>query len=92
MTSLAELIAQKEELERRITEVRKEERASAVAQARTLIDTFELSMDELFGKKKNPAKASPPPKYRDPASGKTWTGKGRAPQWLDGKNKVDFAI
>ncbi|WP_374483439.1 H-NS family nucleoid-associated regulatory protein [Zoogloea sp.] len=92
MTSLAELIAQKDELERRIADVRKEERANALTQARALIESFELSVDELFGKKQKAAKASLPAKYRDPVSGKTWSGKGRAPQWLEGKNKEDFAI
>jgi DNA-binding protein H-NS len=32
------------------------------------------------------------PKYRDPATGKTWTGRGRAPTWLEGKDKVKFLI
>ena len=36
-------------------------------------------------------------KYRDPASGKTWTGKGRQPDWVKdhvatGGSKEDFAI
>lgn len=31
-------------------------------------------------------------KYRDPKSGQTWTGRGRAPRWLDGKSKDDFLI
>ncbi|WP_028210789.1 H-NS histone family protein [Paraburkholderia mimosarum] len=26
-----------------------------------------------------------PPLYRDPKSGATWTGRGRAPQWLEGE-------
>jgi hypothetical protein len=37
------------------------------------------------------------PKYRDPASGKTWTGKGKAPGWINeglarGQSKDDFLI
>ena len=32
------------------------------------------------------------PKYRDPATGKTWTGRGRAPTWLDGKDRAQFLI
>ncbi len=26
-----------------------------------------------------------PPKYRDPATGKTWSGRGVKPKWLEGK-------
>jgi DNA-binding protein H-NS len=31
-------------------------------------------------------------KYKDPTTGKTWTGRGRTPRWLDGKKKDDFLI
>jgi DNA-binding protein H-NS len=31
-------------------------------------------------------------KYRDTATGQSWTGRGRAPKWLEGKNKEDFLI
>lgn len=29
-------------------------------------------------------------KYRDPDSGATWTGRGRAPRWLNGRAKEEF--
>jgi DNA-binding protein H-NS len=32
-----------------------------------------------------------PPKYRDPKTGKTWSGRGRQPGWL-GKNINRFLI
>ena len=93
MTTLAELIAQKEELEKRITEIRKEERSKAVSDVRALILSFELTADELFGKKQKAMKPTGSvAKYRDPESGKTWSGKGRAPLWLDGKNRDDFVV
>jgi len=31
-------------------------------------------------------------KYRDEKSGATWTGRGRAPAWIAGKNRDDFLI
>jgi DNA-binding protein H-NS len=32
-------------------------------------------------------------KYRDPASGKTWTGRGKPPDWIKGaKNRDQFLI
>jgi DNA-binding protein H-NS len=33
-----------------------------------------------------------PTKYRNEATGETWTGRGRAPKWLEGKNKDDYLI
>ena len=46
---------------------------------------------------KGKAKSSVPPKYRDPATGATWTGRGRAPVWMaakiaTGSKKEDFLI
>ena len=31
-------------------------------------------------------------KYLNPETGETWSGRGRAPRWLDGKNREDFAV
>ena len=30
--------------------------------------------------------------FFDPETGETWTGRGRAPRWLDGKDKEAFRI
>ena len=48
-------------------------------------------------KKKAAANPAGIPKYRDPASGKTWTGHGKSPAWITiginkGKSKEDFLI
>jgi len=32
------------------------------------------------------------PKYRDPVSGNTWTGRGKAPKWIEGKDRAPFLI
>ena len=50
-----------------------------------------------IGKKKAIAKPAGIPKFADPASGKTWTGHGKAPAWIaaglkKGKKKEDFLI
>ena len=33
-----------------------------------------------------------PPKYRDPKTGATWSGKGRKPQWLIGRRMDAYLI
>ena len=91
MTTLQELLAQKEALEEQISQIKKLQREDALREARELVETYELTTDELFGKRKaagQPAAA----KYRNPESGETWSGRGRTPRWLDGKNRDDFAI
>lgn len=93
MTSLSDLLAQKEALEQKIAAIKKEERSNAIAQARALIEAFDLSADELFSAKKPKAtRATVAPKYRNPQTGETWTGRGRAPKWLEGKDRTVFAI
>jgi DNA-binding protein H-NS len=38
-------------------------------------------------------KGTYPPKYRDPASGATWSGRGHAPSWIkDAANRDEFLI
>jgi DNA-binding protein H-NS len=32
------------------------------------------------------------PKYRNPETDDTWTGRGREPGWIKGKNRDDFAL
>jgi DNA-binding protein H-NS len=32
------------------------------------------------------------PKYRDPATRRTWSGRGKTPRWLKGKNPDDYRI
>jgi DNA-binding protein H-NS len=32
------------------------------------------------------------PKYRDPATGQTWTGRGKAPKWIQNQDRAQFAI
>ena len=91
MTSLQELLAQKEALEQQISQLRKAERTDALQNARSLIETYDLTVDELFGKQKSATKAVAV-KYRNPETGETWTGRGRAPRWLEGKNREDFAV
>jgi DNA-binding protein H-NS len=32
------------------------------------------------------------PKYRDPATGATWTGRGKPPNWINGKDRDSMLI
>lgn len=91
MTSLQELVAQKEALEQQIAQIKRDERADALRNARSLVDIYELTIEELFGKQKSTGKGAAI-KYRNSETGETWSGRGRAPRWLDGKNRQDFAV
>jgi DNA-binding protein H-NS len=88
MATLQELIDQKAALERQITAVRNEGRAQALAKAVALMRESGLSIDDVAktlesGKRTNERARKPvPAKYRDPATGSTWSGRGLKPRWL----------
>jgi DNA-binding protein H-NS len=92
-----ELLAQKTELDAAIAAAEGEETTKAIETCRELIEQFDLTPDVLFGKVKKLhglkglKRAAVEPKYRDPATGTTWTGRGKAPKWL-GDNRGAFLI
>lgn len=94
MATLADLIAQKDALEKQIEAARKAELKNAINQAKAIVAAHGLTAEDIFGKDKVVRKSTNKvaPKYRDPATGATWTGRGRTPQWLQGKTVTDFLI
>lgn len=94
MATLKELIAQKEALEQAIAQARKDEHANAVKEIKSLMEKYGLSVADLGGKagKTKTSRGTVAPKYRDPVSGATWTGRGRAPKWTLGKDLSKYAI
>ena len=94
MTTVAQLLAQKAALEAQIEDARKAENADAIAKVKALIAEHGLTQQDVFGGAKRGRKASGSvaAKYRDPATGATWTGRGKAPKWIDGKERSNFMI
>lgn len=105
MSALPDLIAQRDALNKQIEEVNKSERASAIAKAKAIIAEHGLKASDLFGstrvassesrltkRKGSKLGSKVAPKYRDPVSGSTWTGRSRSPTWLAGRDKNDFLI
>jgi DNA-binding protein H-NS len=103
--SLHDLLAQKAELEKQIAETQRAERAEAIAQVRSLMSQYGLTAADIGSK---PAAAPRGPaagkttgkvaaKYRDAATGATWSGRGLQPNWLKaalatGRPLSDFAV
>ena len=72
--SLDELLAARSRLVKEIAGLR----AETIENVKRYIAEFNISSAELFGK----VRKALPPKYKDPATGKTWTGKGKPPAWI----------
>jgi DNA-binding protein H-NS len=99
-TPIDDLIAQREALDHKILELKSAAKSAAIARVRQLMEQHGLVATDLSTAAKGKA-ASPTrkvaAKYRDPASGATWTGRGLKPKWLAaalaaGKTLQDFAI
>jgi len=100
VASLQELLAQKAAIEKQIIETQRNERADAISRVRALMAEHGLSVADIAGKSTGPVKPATrkvAPKYRNPQTGETWTGRGLQPKWLksalaQGKKVADFAL
>lgn len=94
MTTYKDLLAQKAALDEQIANARREEITGALATITQLISDYGLSQEDIFpSASRRPSKNGPvAPKYRDPDSGKTWTGRGKPPTWIKDKDRSQFAI
>ncbi|MHA7601615.1 H-NS histone family protein [Alicycliphilus sp. T452] len=95
--SYKELLKQREALEQQINEARRRELATAVAQVRELVAEYGLTQQDVFptgrgGRTSATSGVKVAPKYRDPVTGQTWTGRGKAPKWIQNEDREKFAI
>jgi DNA-binding protein H-NS len=94
MPTYAELKAKIDTLVAEAEEVRRKERIHVLEDIRAKVKEHGVTPEELFGKAPRPrAKTGPvAPRYRDPKTGATWTGRGREPLWIRGKRRERFEI
>ena len=98
MATYKQLLAEKEKLEAQLEEARQTEVATVIAQIQQLMEDYGLTAEDLAPRRRGRPRKSAgrsgtpaPAKYRDPKTGKPWSGRGRAPAWL-GKNRDRFLI
>ena len=95
MSTYKELLQERVALETRIEQARQREISQAVSQVRALVAEFGLTAQDVFPTGKTRASTAGnkvAPKYRDPATGNTWTGRGKAPKWIDGQDRTKYLI
>jgi len=97
MASYKQLTAQLEKLHKEVAAAREKEVAQAIADIKQKIDEYDLTAEELGftsspGKPKHKTASASVAKYRNPKTGETWSGRGRSPAWLAGKNRERFLI
>ncbi len=107
MKTYSDVKAAIDKLQARAEELRQAEKAGVISRIREAISVYGITAAELGlagGGARGAARgaaAAPAPtkatvgvaKYRDPASGKTWTGRGKPPLWIVGaKDRDAFLI
>jgi DNA-binding protein H-NS len=103
MATLNELIAQKAALEKEIESRRTQEREEAIGRIRAIMSEHGLTVADLGQRAASRAGGSASKgtkvaaKYRNAATGESWSGRGLQPKWLkaalaSGKTLADFAV
>ena len=88
-----DLLAQREALDEQIEALRRVERGDVINWIFEQMALFQIKPEDLVSRR-GPKKHARPvsAKYRDPQSGATWTGRGRAPHWLADQDREKFLI
>ena len=95
MTSYAEYVEQIAKLQSLAEAARKDEISGAIQKIKDLMQQHGLTVEDLSSgirAKPTKAKGTVAAQFKNPESSETWTGRGRAPRWLDGKDREQFRI
>jgi DNA-binding protein H-NS len=76
---------------------RKQETEAALISIRHMVSMYGITEREIFGcrtlaGKRDNRFGKVAAKYRNPETGETWTGRGRPPRWISGKDYQPFLI
>jgi DNA-binding protein H-NS len=98
--TLSDLLAQKAALEKQIADFQREQRGEAINKVKALMAEYGLTLADIGSRaaaapKKATTKVAA--KYRNPATGDTWSGRGLKPKWMaaalaGGAALSDFAL
>ncbi|SAK99647.1 histone family protein nucleoid-structuring protein H-NS [Caballeronia arationis] len=91
---VSELLAQRNALEKQLSEAREKEARLALIEIVQKMREYGISLHDLIGRKSAPEPVQPEgaAKYRDPLTGATWSGRGRAPHWIAGKDREAYLV
>jgi DNA-binding protein H-NS len=93
-----EIQAKIADLQAQAQAVKAQEKQQAIEAARAMITSYGITAKDLGLDKPVKGKVGPkpggkvPPKYRDPQSGATWSGRGKTPRWINGADRSQYAI
>ncbi|ATF34196.1 MULTISPECIES: H-NS histone family protein [Burkholderia] len=97
MTTYEELKAQLDALNREAEAAKQREISKVLLDIREAVLRYEIRPEQIFptwtrlrspDKRRGPL----PPKYRNPMTGETWSGRGRVPKWMVNKPREEFRL
>lgn len=95
MSTYKQIQDQIKQLQQQAEELRKKELGKAISQIKSIMSEYGITISDLgMNVKKKGIRTRAPlaPKYRNPSTGETWSGRGKAPKWIDQKNKEKYLI
>ena len=98
MATYKELKAQAEALMKQAEAARQAEIAAVIAEILARMKEYGITLDDLKGgTKKSKSRGAVAVKYHNPATGESWSGRGRSPRWLTeemakGRSKESFLV
>ena len=98
MASYKELKAKAEDFLRQAEIARKAETAAVISEIKARMAEYGITLADLGGgARKESSRVATAIKYRNPATGATWSGRGRPPRWLieelaKGRNRDEFLV
>ncbi|CAZ90416.1 putative Histone-like nucleoid-structuring protein H-NS [Thiomonas arsenitoxydans] len=100
MSSYVDLMKQIADLQAQADAMAREEKIAAVLRVKDIMREYGVTLSDLGGlaqPRSGRKGVAVPPKYRHPASGALWSGRGQKPRWLreemaKGRTADDFLI
>ena len=96
MSTYLEVLKQREKIDKEIANAKAAEYDAVVAEIKQKMIDYGITAADLgLGKKAlkgAKVRTKVDPKYKDPDSDLTWSGRGKAPKWIAGKNRDEFLV
>ncbi|CAN7764150.1 H-NS histone family protein [Caballeronia sp. LjRoot31] len=94
MATYLELKQKARELDELIQQARCNDFNAVLEEVRLRVAEFDFTPADVFGnlEDRRRKRSNKRPRYRDPVSGMEWSGWGRQPFWIKGKDRKQFEI
>ncbi|WP_161935595.1 H-NS family nucleoid-associated regulatory protein [Burkholderia pseudomallei] len=92
MTAFQELLAQQTKLEKEVENSRLEAEKRICERVRAIMAEYGIDVEVRAGGSKRETRRRAVPRYWNPETGQTWSGRGAEPKWIVGKDRSQFLL